>query len=246
MSRISPMRALVGVLVGLSLSLSPATAGADKLILALGDDSYIAGKAIEGAEVKKELGEYELVEFAVVILSNVSYGGLPGVVQGGLSEYLGRGGSLLITGGPNAYGSGGYQAVADLLPFEIRASQDWRAVPFKPVIPRQPGHPILEGVTFPSVGTFNDLNPRAGAVEIAQYAGGRTAAGARYESPLIAERRVGKGTVVGIAFDLAQEVRGGWADGGRFVRNVVAYLVALSPLEPKPREEKPGGDERRK
>ena len=77
MLRISPIRVLVGVLVGLTLSLHPAAAGAAKLILALGDDSYIPSNAVQGAEVKKELGEYELVEFAVVILSNVSYGGLP-------------------------------------------------------------------------------------------------------------------------------------------------------------------------
>lgn len=247
MSRISPIRVLVGVLLGLSLLFYPAAAMAAKLILALGDDSYIPGDAVQGAEVKKELGEYELLEFAVVILSNVPYGGLPGAVQGRLSEYLDRGGSLLITGGANAYGSGGYQAVADLLPFEIRAPQDWRAVPFKAVIPRQPGHPILEGVTFPSVGTFNDLNPKPGAVEVAQYAGGGTAAGARYASPLIGERRVGQGTVVGVAFDLGQEVRSGWADGSRFVRNLLAYLVALSPLEPKPEEKgERSGEERRR
>ncbi len=257
MLRISPIRVLVGVLVGLYLSLHPAAAGAAKLILALGDDSYIPSDAVQGAEVKKELGEYELVEFAVVILSNVSYGGLPAAVQEGLSEYLGRGGSLLITGGPNAYGSGGYQAVASILPFEIRAEQDWRAAPFKPVIPLQPGHPILEGVTFRTVGAFNDLNPKSGAVEIAQYAGGGLGrgigggggpilGGGTYQSPMIAERRGGKGTVLGIAFDLGQEVRSGWADGSRFVRNLLTYLVALSPLEPKPREKEQGGDERRK
>ncbi|MGH7422263.1 MAG: hypothetical protein ACREJ1_01150 [Candidatus Methylomirabilales bacterium] len=255
MSRISPIRALVGVLVGLYLSLHPAAAGAAKLILALGDDSYIPSDAVQGAEVKKELGEYELVEFAVVILSNVSYGGLPAAVQGGLSEYLSRGGSLLITGGPNAYGSGGYRAMGDILPFEIRAEQDWRAAPFKPVIPLQPGHPILEGVTFRTVGTFNDLNPKPGAVEIAQYAGGglgrggpagAVLGGGTYQSPMIAERRVGQGTVVGVAFDLGQEARSGWADGSRFVRNLLTYLAALSPLEPKPREKEGGGGEGRK
>ncbi|MGH7381479.1 MAG: hypothetical protein ACREKR_04525 [Candidatus Methylomirabilales bacterium] len=254
MSGINPIRALVGVIVGLYLSLHPAAAGAAKLILALGDDSYIPSDAVQGAEVKKELGEYELVEFAVVILSNVSYGGLPAAVQGGLSEYLSRGGSLLITGGPNAYGSGGYRAMADILPFEIRAEQDWRAAPFKPVIPLQPAHPILQGVTFRTVGNFNDLNPGPGAVEIARYAGGSVGrgigggpvGGAVYQSPLIAERRVGQGAVVGVAFDLGQEARSGWADGSRFVRNLLTYLVALSPLEPKPREKERGGGEGRK
>jgi hypothetical protein len=52
--------------------------------------------------------------------------------------------------------------------------------------------------------------------------------------------------VLGIAFDLGQEVRSDWADGNRFVRNLLNYLAALSPLEPKPREEEKGGGERRR
>ncbi|MFQ5846405.1 MAG: hypothetical protein ACE5IQ_01885 [Candidatus Methylomirabilales bacterium] len=243
MPRISLLRVAMGVLLGLILWVQPAAA-ASKLILALGDGSYIRSGAVKGwtgAEVKRGLGKYELVEFAVVILSNISYGGLPEAVRGGLSEYLSRGGSLLITGGPNAYGSGGYQAMADLIPFEIRGERDWRAVPFKPVIPLQTGHPILSGVTFQTVGNFNDLNAKPGAAEIAQYAGGGTAQGAQFASPLIVEQSVGQGTVVGVAFDLGQEVRGGWADGTRFVRNLLTYLVERSPLKPKPREGYRGG-----
>jgi hypothetical protein len=256
MPRISPIQTMVTVLVGLTLSLHPAAAGAAKLILALGDDSYIPSGAVQEVEVKKELGEYELDEFAVVILSNVSYGALPSAVREGLSEYLSRGGSLLITGGPNAYGSGGYRVVANILPFEIRADQDWTARPFKPVIPLQPGHPILEGVTLRTVGNFNDLNPKPGAVEIAQYAGGGLGRGigggpggpiitrGTFPNPMVAEQRVGQGTALGIAFDLGQEVRSSWADGSRFVQNLLNYLVALSPLEPKPRVKAGGRGER--
>lgn len=248
MWRFKTVRVVLAVFLGFSLWSHPGGADASKLILALGDASYISpasAKAWTGAEVERVLGEYELEEFAVVILSNVPYSGLPGPVREGLSNFLGRGGSLLITGGPNSYGSGGYQAIADVIPFEIRAEQDWRARPFKPVIPIQPGSPILEGVTFQTVGNFNDLNPKAGAVEIARYAGGRVVGGlgggAVFQSPLIAEQVVGAGTVVGIAFDLGQEVRGGWADGGRFLQNLLGYLVARSPLEPKPKEEERGG-----
>jgi hypothetical protein len=245
MSRIGSVRVLLAVLLGLTLWLYPGVAGASKLVLALGDSSYLSPQAVKawtGAEVEMVLGEYEIVEFAVVILSNVPYGGLPAPVREGLADFLSRGGSLLITGGPNSYGSGGYQAIADLLPFEIRAEQDWRARPFKPVIPLEPENPILQGVTFQSVGNFNDLNPKPGAVELAKYAGGQTATGgAVYQSPLIAEQSVGGGTVVGIAFDLGQEVRGGWADSGRFLQNLLGYLVARSPLEPKPKEEERGG-----
>lgn len=245
MCRIRPIRVIMSVLLGLSVWLHPGAAAASKFILALGDDSYMAPEEVQawtGAEVRKELGEHELVEFAVVILSNIPYAALPEAVQGHLNEFLTRGGSLLITGGPNAYGSGGYQAVAGLLPFEIRAEQDWRAVPFKPVSPLQPGHPILQEVTFQTVGAFNDLNPKAGAVEIAQYTGGQTVTGALFLSPLIAEQQVGTGTVVGIAFDLGQELRGGWPGGSQFVQNVLTYLVARSPLEPKePKEQQEEG-----
>jgi hypothetical protein len=252
MSRIRPFRLAIALLLGLSLWLDPGTAAASKLILALGDASYLSAESVKAwteADIEMTLGEYELGEFAVVILSNISYGAIPEPVQQGLNDFLGSGGSLLITGGPSSYGSGGYQAIADLLPFGIRAPQDWVARPFKPVIPLEPGNPILQGVTFQTIGSFNDLNPKPGAVELARYAGGRVVgggpagglgAGAIYQSPLIAEQTVASGTVVGIAFDLGQEVRGAWPDGNLFVQNLLTYLVARSPLEPKPKEEGKG------
>lgn len=218
---------LIGVLVLLGVSFCSYAAAEEpsKLVLSLGDASYVRAAAVNGAEVTNELGDRDLLEFAVVILSNIPYGRLPGPVQDRLSEFLEQGGSVLITGGPNAYGSGGYQAMAAILPFEIRTSDDWRAVPFLEVIPIQPAHPILQGVTFRTVGWFNDLNPKGEALEIAQYAGGKTG----YPSPLIAEVRVGQGTVLGVALNLSQEVQTGWSDGNRFVQNVLTYLTTRSP-----------------
>ncbi len=225
MSRKKPISIVIGVLLGVGLWLYSATAEPTKLVLALGDGSYVPAEAVTGAEVANELGDRDLVEFAVVILSNIPYNQLPGAVQEHLTEFLDQGGSLLITGGPNAYGSGGYQPMAAFVPFEIRARDDWRSVPFKEVIPIQPDHPILRGVTFRTVGSFNDLNPKAGAVEIAQYAGGGTG----FPSPLIAEQRVGQGTVVGVALDLGRELQKEWRDGNRFVQNLLTYLVTRSP-----------------
>ena len=244
-SRSTLFRSVIGLLLGLSVWSHAGVANASKLILILGDDSYMSAEAVTAwtdAEVRNELADRELLEFAVVILSNIPYGAVPAAVQERLSEFMSEGGSLLITGGPNSFGSGGYQAIAPYIPFEIRAPQDWRSFAFKPIIPVQEGHPILQGVTFRTIGTFNEVNPKRGeATEIAQYAGGATAISTFYPSPLIAEQQMGQGTVIGVAFDLSKEISNGWAGGNRFVQNVVVYLVDRSPLTPKPEEEKGEG-----
>lgn len=224
---VSARRVLSALFLGLILFLRPGAAEASKLILILGDDSYIPPEAVEawtGAEVKKELGSRSLLEFVVVILSNIRYGVLPQAVREALPEFVKLGGSLLITGGPNSYGSGGYLGVAYVIPFQIRAGRDWRAGSVKPVFPLR-DHPILGGVTFRPLRAFNDLNRKPGALEIARYGGGG--------SPLVAEQRIGRGTVLGVAFDLGREIRTGWTYGTRFVHNILVYLAERSPLMPK-------------
>lgn len=190
-----------GRLIGLALALSlgvgaglkPAPTmgqGLPKLILSLGNDGYLPRRAVEeatGAEVKKDLGGFELTDFSLVILSDIPYQGLPSEVQKGLVEFVQKGGSLLVTGGPNAYGSGGYTgtdigAILPLKPTRI----DWLPHPFGPTFIIQPGHPILSSVTIITMAHFNELDLNSGAVEIAQYraapkagasAGGMTGAG---------------------------------------------------------------------
>lgn len=209
-----------------------------KLVLGLGDTSYLGEEAVAqaGAALRMELGEFGLDEYSLLILANVPLAAIPAGVREGLPDFLSKGGSLLLTGGPGAFGSGGYEAIASILPFGLRGGGDWRANPFKPVLLLESGHPIFAGVSFPTIGAFNDLNPRPGASELAQYQGGATATGAKFSSPLVAEAGVGSGAVVGVAFDLGAEVRGGWGAGPQFVRNIVKYLVDRSPLVPKPRK----------
>jgi hypothetical protein len=90
-------------------------------------------------------------------------------------------------------------------------------------------------VTFITVGNVNDMNPRPGALEILQSAGGGGAGlragggvtgGGGYRYPLIAEVGVGSGVVIGIAFDLNDFA--GMRDRDLFVQNTLTYLLAAS------------------
>jgi hypothetical protein len=201
------------------------------MILAMGNTAFLNAasiQAVTGAEVKSDPEKNKLRDFTVVVLANVAYSSLPGVVQEGLVEYVTAGGSLLLTGGPQGFGSGGYQAVAPLVPFQIRSASDWRVTPYRPPVVIQPGHPIMAGVEFITVGAVNDMNPRPGATEILQAAGGGVIGGGSFPYPLIAEIGVGAGLVLGIALDLNEYAS--MRDRDRFVQNTITYLFGMSRL----------------
>ncbi|MBI3781024.1 MAG: hypothetical protein HY278_08225, partial [candidate division NC10 bacterium] len=206
---------LAGTILRLLLICPPdSSARTGPMILSLGDDSYLTWAEVEsrsGAVVKRELGESPLTDFSLLVLSNISYASLPEAVRDGLQGYLSHGGSVLVTGGQQSYGSGGYAGteLADLLP--LRPSRDdFGYHPYGPTLLLQPGHPIFKGVEIPTMGFFNELELNGGAVEIAQYrkAFARTiivdpgnpartvieGGGARLPMPLIAERSVGAGS----------------------------------------------------
>ncbi|HEX7549702.1 MAG TPA: hypothetical protein VF579_03925 [Candidatus Methylomirabilis sp.] len=232
------MRLRMIVLVGICVMLgwaAAAEAAGPRVILALGNASFIDAQAIlkaTGAEVTQDPGKALLKDVAVLVLADVPFGSLPQPVQGGLVEYVNSGGAVLITGGAQSFGSGGYKEVAPIIPFEIRSDNDWRAVPFRSPVPLQPGHPILAGILGPgfiTIGTLNDMNPRPGATEILRSPGGASSTGgASYPSPLIAELGVGAGRVVGVAFDPNR--LGGWGLRDLFVRNTLDYLLTSSRL----------------
>lgn len=209
---------------------------ASRAILALGHAPFINADGVRqatGAEVIRE-PSLPLKDVAVLVLANVPFASLPQPIRDGLVEYVESGGALLITGGPQSFGSGGYNAVSSILPFQIRSDNDWRFISFRSPVPLQPGHPILAGVTFLTVGTVNDMNPRPGATEILQSPGGGRAAlttpgggsGGSFLFPLVAELAVGAGRVIGIAFDLNDLA--GMRDRDLFVQNTLAYLLTAS------------------
>ena len=217
-------------------------------ILSLGDDSYIPWSEVErrtGAVAKHEIDEAPITAFSLLILSNVSYSSLPEKLREGLQEYLIRGGTLLVTGGQQSYGSGGYAGteLGNLLP--LRPSRDdWLPHPFGPTLILQPGHPILSGIDIPTMAFFNELDLNLGAVEIAQYrkaskaafaggrdpGGGQILGGGRRPMPLIAEQSVDSGTILAIALDMT--LTGEWKDRDRFAQNCVEYLLRRSQIEP--------------
>jgi hypothetical protein len=206
-------------------------------ILVLGDAAFINDASVRqatGAAISRDPGT-PLQNVAVLVLANIALSSLPQPIQSGLVDYVSGGGALLMTGGAQSFGSGGYTAVAPIIPFEIRSDSDWRFITFRPPVPVQPGHPILAGVTFITIGTVNDMNPRPGAIEILQSAGGGVvglragggrAGGGSYPYPLIAEVMVGSGRVVGVAFDMND--LGGMRDRDLFVQNTLTYLLATS------------------
>lgn len=216
------------------------------MILSLGEDSYVTWSQVEsrtGAVVKREAGDAPLTDFSLLVLSNVSYASLPEGVRDGLRGYLEQGGVVLITGGKQSYGSGGYAGteLADLLP--LRPSRDdWLPHPFGPTFILQPRHPILKDIEIPTMAFFNELDLNGGAVEIAQYrkaskagivgggdpGGGQIQGGGRRPMPLIAERRSGGGTILAVALDLT--LTGEWKDRDRFAQNCVDYLLQQSRI----------------
>jgi hypothetical protein len=206
-----------------------------RVILVLGNAAFINPSSVQqatGAAVAHD-SSIPLKDVAVLVIANTPFTSLPQPIQDGLVDYVGAGGALLITGGAQSFGSGGYKAADSIIPFQIRSDSDWRFISFRPPNALQPGHPILAGVTFITVGTVNDMNPRPDATEILQSAGGGKAPsgggitrGGSYLYPLIAELAVGAGRVIGIAFDLNDLP--GMRDRDLFIQNTLAYLLATS------------------
>ena len=231
------LASVIGLLLAIGWASIAQSGQPSRTILVLGNAAFINDASVQqatGAVVSRDPG-MPLQDVAVLVLANTPFSSLPQPIQDGLVDYVGGGGAVLITGGAQSFGSGGYKAVASIIPFEIRSDSDWRFIAFRAPVPLQPGHPIISGVTFTTIGTVNDMNPRPGATEILQSPGGGSAGlragggvtgGGSYLYPLIAEVGVGSGRVIGIAFDLNDLA--GMRDRDLFVQNTLTYLLAAS------------------
>ncbi len=100
----------IALLLSVTLLLAGLAAAAEtpRTILALGSTGFINADAVPGAKILSDLGSRTLQEISVVVLANIAYGNLPAPVARELEQYVTAGGTLLLTGGSQAFGSGGY------------------------------------------------------------------------------------------------------------------------------------------
>lgn len=222
------LAALIGLF--LILGMAPIVQSNTPLILTLGEDGYLPKGAIEGATGARFMANSEnqkLENFQLIILSNIDYPSIPGSIREGLADYVRRGGSLLVTGGNRSYGSGGYSQgdLAQIIPFAILYPRDWQPSRRGLLEFVASSHPILSGLSptkVPLIQNLNNLGQGPGSNLIAQFS--------KFQrQPLITEKTVGDGCVIGIAFDMG-EVVSLWTEGSRFSLNLVRYLLERSKM----------------
>ena len=113
----------------------------------------------------------ELFQYDLVVLSDVNYRALGDVAMEMVCDYVEQGGSLLVVGGPYAFGNGEFQGsrFLDVLPVRLRGPFDlkWagKGKSWK-LVSEQPEHPLLKGVKFdqmPRVFWHHFVTPKSNA-----------------------------------------------------------------------------------
>ncbi len=232
----------VSVLVLTLFVASPAesqTVPSGKLVLVLGPAQAVVWPAVvaAGGVPIGELGSRPLSDVSVIVLGNLAYRAIPDPVASQLRAFVTFGGALMITGGGSSFGSGGYEVIQDVVPFAIRAPNDFVAMPFRSPMRIDPNHPAIVGGSYATIGTFNDMNPKPGTLEILRYPGGLSGVGP--QAPLMAEERIGRGLVLGVAFDLAEVIPLS-PEGQELMKNTMQYLMSQSAIPaPSPTEATP-------
>jgi len=139
-------------------------------------------------------GTYEeLFSFNTVVLSDVNFKAIGDIGFEMICDYVERGGSLLVVGGPYALGNGEFEGTRflDVLPvslsgpFDLKWAGKGKSWALKPA---KEGHPILKGVSFaqnPRVFWHHFVTPKAGAMVVLKAG----------DKPALITGRYGKGKV---------------------------------------------------
>jgi hypothetical protein len=203
---------ITAALVLLATTPCPAQQTDERIILSLGSDQFVPKAAIEattGARIQSDFrGLRFLDEVSVIVLADIAYGQLPAFLQSRLPEWVGMGGSLLVTGGNSAFGLGGYAGTpaGALLPLQPMEG-DKTGHGFSPTYVVAQGHPVLEGVTTSTMANFNETILAGDATLLLEYRGaskggasaaGMTGSGKSFTNPAIPGASAGAGVPGGI------------------------------------------------
>jgi uncharacterized membrane protein len=92
----------------------------------------------------------ELLSYDLIILGNAPVRPMDLVGQEMLKDYLAAGGNLLVLGGDQAYGQGGYMnaTLINQLPVVLGGKYNWAKIPDGGVLQVAAAHPVTKGVTF--------------------------------------------------------------------------------------------------
>jgi uncharacterized membrane protein len=146
-----------------------------------------------------------LSKFSVVLLSDVNPRALGFLGRGLLKDWVEQGGTLIVTGGPCAFGKGQTRGtmLEDLYPIQVRPDDLTDGGPFQAGRALPAGCPPYRG----EAGSYliHQSEPRPGAQIVLRCKG----------SPLLAYQKVGSGTVIvftGTALENDQKLRPFWSE----------------------------------
>jgi uncharacterized membrane protein len=199
----------------------------------------------------EEIFVQNLAQFDLFVLENFSYRrfNLPAAHLAGLKGFVANGGALLVIGGEQAFGTGGYKGtpLEELLPVNLASvPDDYVRSKFLPV-PSSLSHPLLGVYDTPeeSRSAWEGLPPlfgygrfgsvKEGASVLLTHPREKTASG--QDLPVMALRNYGRGKVLVVSTDSTWRWRLGAARDwrlasfyGRFWTRVVQYLTGSLDL----------------
>ncbi len=193
-----------------------------------------------------------LLAYDVIVLSNVPRSSLSDEVIEWLEEWIGkRGGGLVMAGGPQSFGAGGWagSAVERMLPVEFLGGPDWEATPVTLEPEGTELHPVWrlfedERATRAAIRTLPPGSGRNNWVRVKPQSGTllgiqKASAEANSTVPLLAVANYGRGRTMALATplsgSLAPQFARQWGEGdnrhfARFARNIVYWATENSAV----------------
>jgi uncharacterized membrane protein len=191
----------------------------------------------------------ELLAYDAIVLSNVPRSALSDEILGWVDEWIGkRSGGLLMAGGPQSFGAGGWAdtAIERMLPVEFLGSEDWELAPSVLEPTGADLHPVWrlfedERATRAAIRSLPESLGRTNWVRVKPQSG--TLLGAQRAgkpAPLLAVGAYGRGRTAALATPLSgswsPRFTRQWGEGednrhfAKFSRNLIYWLTETSAI----------------